>query len=70
MPDDEIKSDDTPKQTGAKITPSLYNRLRAQALIEGRTIGGLIDDAIKAYFALIEGDTTRTKPPRPKRGGG
>ena len=69
MPNDEIK-DEQPRQTGAKITPSLYTRLRAQALMEGRTIGGLIDDAIRGYFAIIDGDASRTKAPRPKRGGG
>jgi len=67
MADEETKEE--AKQTGAKINTTLYTRLRAQAILEGRQVGELIDDAIRGYFATIEGDAKRTKPPRPKRGG-
>ena len=61
-----------PKQTGAKLNPETYRRVRALALLQGRTVGELIDEACTAYLTATEAkanaDAKRTKAPRPKRG--
>ena len=59
------------KQTGAKISTVLYLQLRALALLQGRQVGELIDDAIVDYLAKeaeAAAVTKRTKAPRHKRG--
>ena len=38
------------KQVGAKIDAELYRKAKAQAAIEGRKIGEVIDSAIEAYL--------------------
>ena len=61
-----------PRQTGAKLNPETYRRVRALALLQGRTVGELIDEACVAYLAATEANAntvaTRTKASRPKRG--
>lgn len=63
---------DEPKQTGAKLSPATYRQIRALALLQGRTVGEVIDEACVAYLAATEAkanaDAKRTKAPRPKRG--
>lgn len=46
------------KQTGALIDVDLYQRARAQALLERRRVGELISDAIRDYLEK------RAKQPR------
>ncbi len=38
-------------QPGTFLDAALYQRARAQALIEGRNVGEVIDDALKDYLA-------------------
>jgi|GEM_PF-5096710 len=38
-------------QPGTFLDSALYQRARAQALIEGRNVGELIDSAIEEYLA-------------------
>ena len=40
-------------QIGAHIDAELYRRVKAQAAIEGRKIGEVIDDALESYITLI-----------------
>ena len=63
MTEEERKHEAEAKQTGAKITTTLYLQLRAQALLQGRTVGELIDDAIRLYLGQHEGKPRRTKFP-------
>ena len=42
------------------LDPHVYRALRARAVLEGRTVGELISEAIRAYLARAT----------PKRGGG
>ncbi len=52
------------KQTGALISIDLYQRARAQALLEGRTVGEVIDDALLAYLSEKVPTFVRTRPPK------
>ena len=39
------------KQTGAKIDSETYRMIKALAIIQNRTIGEVIDDALREYLA-------------------
>ena len=39
------------KQIGATLDVGLYRQMRASALLEGRTVAELLDDAMKLYLA-------------------
>ena len=49
------------KQVGATINAQLWSRLRAQAILEGRTAGQLLDDAIRHYLDSKQGDKKSPK---------
>ena len=53
-----------PKQTGAKLNPETYRRVRALALLQGRTVGELIDEACTDYLAK---HAQAVKPEKPRR---
>lgn len=38
------------KQIGAKVDPETYRQIRAQAVLRGRTVGDLIDEAIREWL--------------------
>lgn len=42
------------KQVGAVLDKVLYMQVKAQAVLENRKIGEVIDDAIRAYLSQIE----------------
>jgi hypothetical protein len=52
------------KQVGTQLNADLYLQARMRALAEGRNVGELIDDAIRAYLekvALPKVEFKRTK---------
>jgi hypothetical protein len=67
-----MTTENTRKQVGTQLNTQLYTRLRALAVLQGRRVGALIDDAIAAYLAAHERTHTvasRTRAPGPKRAG-
>ncbi len=49
------------KQVGTKLDAALYRQARARALVEGRNVGELIDEAVRDYLGL------KDSPAVPKR---
>ena len=37
-------------QVGSLLTETIYRQAKAQAILEGRRVGALIDDAIQLYL--------------------
>ncbi len=51
----------TRKQIGATLDADLYRQMRAQAMLEDRTVGELIDDSMKMYLAKTKPKMRRTR---------
>ncbi len=51
----------TRKQIGATLDAELYRQMRAESMLEGRTVAELLDDAMKLYLASKRKKMRRTK---------
>ena len=48
-------------QVGSLLTEIIYRQAKAQAAIERRNVGELIDDAIRLYLEKVKKDDTKKK---------
>ena len=51
----------TRKQIGATLDAELYRQMRAESMLEGRTVAELLDDAMKLYLGQRKKKMRRTK---------
>jgi len=48
-------------QVGSLLTKTIYHKAKIQAVIEGRRVGSLIDDAIEQYLERVRQAETDEK---------